>query len=138
MSSKLKAKQREGGAKEKLAEHVSSLLKCRLCPEMNPPAVSGGPVPSRVVLVGQAPGDKEPKLGRPFAWTAGKTLFRWFKEAAGLDEAKFRASVYMAAVCRCFPGKKATGGDRVPTPQEVKNCSAWLGREIKILQPALI
>ena len=93
---------------------------------------------SKVLLVGQAPGDKEPQLGRPFAWTAGKTLFRWFSEAAGMSEEQFRASIYMAAVCRCFPGKKPTGGDRVPSPQEVLNCAAWLKRELDILQPALV
>jgi len=105
---------------------------------MHPPVVSGGPVVSRVLLVGQAPGDKEPKLGRPFAWTAGKTLFNWFHEAAGMSEAQFRASVYMAAVCRCFPGKNPAGGDRVPSPQEVMNCSVWLERELDILRPDLV
>jgi len=105
---------------------------------MHPPVVSGGPVVSQVLLVGQAPGDKEPKLGRPFAWTAGKTLFKWFFEAAGLSEDRFRSSVYMAAVCRCFPGKKPGGGDRVPSPEEVENCAAWLGRELEILRPSLV
>ena len=89
-----------------LTRHVGQLLACRRCREMHPPVVSGGPVVSQVMLVGQAPGDKEPKLGRPFAWTAGRTLFKWFEEAAGLTEAEFRSSIYMAAVCRCFPGKK--------------------------------
>ena len=105
---------------------------------MHKPVVSGGPVLSRVMLVGQAPGDKEPVLGRPFAWTAGKTLFQWFTDAAGLTEEAFRSSIYMAAVCRCFPGKKATGGDRVPESEEVQNCSTWLQREIDILKPALV
>lgn len=105
---------------------------------MHPPVVSGGPVVSKVLLVAQAPGDKEPKLGRPFAWTAGKTLFRWFTEAAKMDEERFRASIYMAAVCRCFPGKNPTGGDRVPSPQEVLNCSDWLKRELDILKPDLV
>ena len=100
--------------------------------------VTGNPVYSPVMLVGQAPGDKEPKLGRPFAWTAGKTLFRWFHEAAGMSEAQFRATIYMAAVCRCFPGKQATGGDRVPSPDEVQNCSHWLKSELEILRPALV
>ena len=121
-----------------LVAHVAQLLECRRCPQMFPPVVSGGPVASRVMLVGQAPGDKEPKLGRPFAWTAGQTLFRWFREAAGMSEERFRASIYMAAVCRCFPGKKATGGDRVPSPEEVVNCAYWLDRELEILQPALV
>jgi uracil-DNA glycosylase len=44
----------------------------------------------------------------------------------------------MAAVCRCFPGKKATGGDRVPSPEEVQNCSIWLQREVAILKPRLV
>ncbi|MBU0503515.1 MAG: uracil-DNA glycosylase family protein [Candidatus Omnitrophota bacterium] len=105
---------------------------------MHPPVVSGGPVVSKVLLVGQAPGDKEPKLGRPFAWTAGKTLFRWFDQAAGMSEEEFRASIYMAAVCRCFPGKNPAGGDRVPSPEEVLNCSVWLKREMDILKPELI
>ena len=122
----------------KLTRHIKKLRQCRLCPRMYPPVVSGGAVVSKVLLVGQAPGDKEPKLGRPFAWTAGKTLFRWFSEAAGMSEEQFRASVYMAAVCRCFPGKKPTGGDRLPSPEEVLNCSAWLKRELDILQPNLV
>ena len=123
---------------KKLNQHVKKLMACRLCRKMHPPVVSGGPVVSKVLLVGQAPGDKEPKLGRPFAWTAGKTLFGWFNTVAGISEEKFRASIYMAAVCRCFPGKNPTGGDRVPSPQEVSNCSAWLKRELDILQPDLV
>jgi uracil-DNA glycosylase len=121
-----------------LEQHVQELLACRQCPQMRKPVVSGGPVLSQVMLVGQAPGDKEPVMGRPFAWTAGKTLFRWFQEAAGLNEAEFRSSIYMAAVCRCFPGKKLTGCDRVPAPDEVRNCSAWMKREVEILQPRLV
>ncbi len=105
---------------------------------MHRPAVSGGPVVSKVLLVGQAPGDREPVIGRPFAWTAGRTLFGWFDEACGLTEAQFRASIYMAAVCRCFPGKKPRGGDRVPTRQEVVTCANWLEAEFEILQPHLI
>lgn len=105
---------------------------------MHRPSVSGGAVWSRVISVGQAPGSKEPVLGRPFAWTAGRTLFGWFEEAAGVGEAAFRDSVYMAAVCRCFPGKSRTGGDRVPAPGEIATCSRWLDREIALLRPELI
>jgi uracil-DNA glycosylase len=105
---------------------------------MQKPVVSGGAVLSRVLLVGQAPGDKEPLMGRPFAWTAGKKLFRWFKDYTGIDEATFRSRVYMAAVCRCFPGKREGGGDRVPDPSEIANCSAWLKAEMTLLQPQLV
>ena len=117
---------------------VLRLRGCVVCPKMKRPAVSGGAVVSRVISVGQAPGTKEPVLGRPFAWTAGKTLFGWFQQACGMSEAEFRASIYMAAVCRCFPGKNAAGGDRVPDAQEIVNCSRWLEEEIALLKPALV
>ncbi len=102
------------------------------------PVVVGRPVASRVILVGQAPGDKEPKLGRPFAWTAGKTLFKWFHGALGWTEDETRDRIYFAAVCRCFPGKRPEGGDRVPGPDEIANCSAWLAAEFELLRPALV
>lgn len=105
---------------------------------MHRPVVMGRPVPSRILLVGQAPGDKEPKLGRPFAWTAGKTLFKWFHEVLGWTEDEVRNRIYFAAVCRCFPGKKATGGDRVPDEDEIANCSHWLAAEFALLQPRLV
>ena len=101
------------------------------------PPIVGSAVASKVLLVGQAPGDKEPALGRPFAWTAGKQLFKWFLPL-GVDEAAFRARVYIAAVCRCFPGKNPNGGDRVPSPEEVQNCKPWLERELELLRPRLI
>ncbi len=105
---------------------------------MHRPAVVGRPVPSRVLLVGQAPGDKEPRLGRPFAWTAGRTLFKWFEAALGWTENEVRDRIYFAAVCRCFPGKRAQGGDRVPEPDEIARCSDWLAAEFALLRPALV
>lgn len=90
------------------------------------------------MIIGQAPGVREPVLKRPFAHTAGKTLFRWFEEFCGLDEAAMRARIYFAAVNRCFPGKAPGGGDRVPNPQEIRNCSSWMNAEFEILQPRLV
>ncbi len=121
----------------RIIEHQQSLRQCRRCQNMIPPVVMGQPVASKVLLVGQAPGDKEGIMGRPFAWTAGKTLFKWFA-SIGLEEETFRSRVYMAAVCRCFPGKNPKGGDRVPTVDEIHNCSIWLDAEIELLRPELI
>jgi uracil-DNA glycosylase len=122
----------------RLTNHVAQLRNCRRCPLMHPPPISGGAVISKIILVGQAPGIREPVAGKPFAWTAGKTLFRWFEEAAGMTEETVRTKIYFAAVCRCFPGKAPGGSDRVPNPQEIENCSPWLNREIEILRPRLI
>ena len=127
-------------ARKKRALEVlhGELEKCARCPKMVGPVVHGPPVPSRVILVGQAPGPREGAFGRPFAWTAGRTLFRWFEEALGADEATFRARVYMAAVARCFPGKASGGGDRKPDATEVERCRTWLAREADILEPRLV
>ncbi len=105
---------------------------------MYKPVVVGRPVASRILLIGQAPGDKEPALGRPFAWTAGKTLFKWFHAALGWTEEQVRDRIYFAAVCRCFPGKRPEGGDRVPAPDEIEACADWLAREFALLKPALV
>jgi len=118
--------------------HLAALQRCRLCPRMHPPVVVGRPVAGRILLIGQAPGDREPKLGRPFAWTAGRTLFGWFESALGWTEDETRDRVYFAAVCRCFPGKKPGGGDRVPDDAEIAHCARWLEREFALLRPELV
>jgi uracil-DNA glycosylase len=111
---------------------------CRACPKMIGPVVHGPPVASRVLLLGQAPGPREGSFGKPFAWTAGRTMFGWFERALGIDEERFRATVYMAAVARCFPGKASGGGDRRPDADEVSRCESWLSREVAILEPDLV
>lgn len=121
-----------------IEKHLARLRACTRCPRMRKPVVVGRPVATRVLLVGQAPGDKEPVLGRPFAWTAGRTLFKWFHTALGWSEDEVRDRIYFAAVCRCFPGKRPEGGDRVPAPDEIAHCAGWLEREFELLRPALI
>lgn len=101
------------------------------------PVVAGTPTLSPILHIGQAPGEREGRFGRPFAWTAGKNLFGWYRQI-GIDEQTFRERVYMAAVCRCFPGKNPKGGDRVPDRGEVANCAGWLAAEIELLRPRLL
>ena len=123
--------------KADIEAHQQALRACRRCARMNGPVITGQPVASRILLVGQAPGIHEAEVRRPFGWTAGKTLFKWLA-SIGVEEDAFRRQVYMAAVCRCFPGKNAKGGDRVPSREEIANCAEWLQAEIRLLQPRLI
>lgn len=120
-----------------LLEHQEKLRACKACPEMIGPVITGAAVISKVMLIGQAPGDREGDIGRPFAWTAGKTLFKWFA-SQGVSEEQFREQVYIASVGRCFPGKKPKGGDRVPNKSEIANCQHWMEKEFSIQQPRLI
>jgi len=102
------------------------------------PTVHGPPVVSGVFLLGQAPGPHEARLGRPFAWTAGKTLFRWLEQATGAGEAAVRDAFYISAVARGFPGKASGGGDRVPTPAEIERWRPFIVGELDILRPRLV
>jgi len=120
-----------------LALH-EELDACARCPKMIGPVVHGPAVKTSVFLIGQAPGAREGAFGRPFAWTAGKTLFRWFEQAVGVGEETFRRRVYMAAVARCFPGKEKKGGDRKPDAEEIDRCRTFLEREVQILRPKLL
>lgn len=111
---------------------------CAACPKMFGPPVHGPPVASRILLVGQAPGPREGSFGRPFAWTAGRTMFGWFEAAFGATEERFREHVYIAAGARCFPGKASGGGDRKPDRDELSRCRPFLRGEVEILQPRLV
>ncbi len=92
---------------------------------------------AQIVLVGQAPGPHELDQARPFAYTAGKRLFSWFS-TIGIDEERFRREVHIAAVIRCFPGKDSSGGDRVPSGEEIARCASHLEREFTLLRPGIV
>jgi len=137
--------ERPGGAGGRFgpSEKIDSLVAlqreiARFRPRGFGPPVHGPPVPSRIFLLGQAPGPHEARLGRPFAYTAGKTLFRWLGRATGAGEETIRRRIYFAAVVRCFPGKAKGGGDRVPTPAECGRWRGFVAREIAILRPRLV
>jgi len=119
-------------------EEVQRDIRALRMPGFAGPPVHGPPVLSGVFLLGQAPGPHEAKFGRPFAWTAGKTLFAWMGRSFGATEAEFRERVYMAAVVRAFPGKTRGGGDRVPSPDEIEASRGFLAREVAILRPRLV
>lgn len=135
---------RPGGAAARQARRAGAALRAvqRELAAFRPPGfgppVHGPPVLSGVFLLGQAPGPHEARLGRPFAWTAGKTLFRWLREATGAEEEAVRRRVYISAVARCFPGKAKGGGDRVPTPEEIALWRPFVAREVAILRPRLV
>lgn len=123
-----------------LDAHAAALAACRRCTFDDPavlPVISSARQPL-AMLVGQAPGKTEVVDRRPFAGRAGRTLFRWFA-SIGIDEQVARRRIYIAAITRCFPGSSPSGrGDRVPSPSQVANCSAWLDAEIEMIRPAVI
>ena len=124
--------------RESFQAHLEALKACRACPEVEPPPVAVGVAGARIMLMGQAPGPKERDTGRPFVFTAGTTLFRWFSRI-GVDEESFRERVHMSAMIRCFPGKlPGRQGDRKPSRKEMELCETHWGAEMRMLRPDLV
>ena len=81
------------------------------------------------LLVGEAPGAEEDRLGDPFVGQAGKLLDNMLA-AIGLNR---REKVYIANVLKCRPP-----GNRNPEPDEVAKCTPFLLQQIGLIKPKLI
>lgn len=124
---------------KKISDIHKAIKACSLCPKMCGEPVHGLDVKSKIMLLGQAPGEYEGPRGKPWAHTAGKTLFKWMNEALGWSEEDFRQKIYVGAMARCFPGKnKAKTGDRVPDRVELDNCRRYIKAEMDILKPKVL
>ena len=127
---------------DELAALHAQMRSCRRCIEadypITPGAVFSGPASATVMVVGQAPGVTETQAGRPFNGPSGRRLFRWLAQA-GWEEAEFRATQYMTAVTKCYPGRSPGGkGDRAPTRAEQRLCAPFLERELALVRPRLL
>lgn len=121
-----------------LEVHAEELSACRRCGHSDVIPIVSRPAAPGAMLVGQAPGQTEVVDQRPFAGRAGRTLFRWLARA-GLDEARAREVIFIAAITRCYPGPSPSGrGDRVASRRERALCADWLDRELAVLQPPLL
>ena len=83
---------------------------------------------TEVVLVGEAPGFNEDRLGRPFIGRAGDLLVKLL----GSIEWR-REDVFITNVVKCRPPD-----NRDPEPAEVAACAPYLKRQLEVLDPALI
>jgi DNA polymerase len=81
------------------------------------------------MLVGEAPGAEEDRLGDPFVGQAGKLLDNML---AAIDLAR-HDNVYICNVLKCRPP-----GNRNPEPDEVAKCTPFLLRQIELIEPKLI
>ena len=81
-----------------------------------------------IMLVGEAPGGDEDRIGRPFVGRAGQ-LLDLMLAAIGLD----RTKVYIA---NCVPWRPP--GNRTPTPQETQVCLPFIRRQIELSNPKLL
>lgn len=105
---------------------------CELCPlhesAQSVCLMGDGPVPSRVMLVGEAPGFREDEIGKPFSGKAGQYLDNILAEV-GLP----RESVFITNANKCRPPD-----NRTPTKREIEACSTYLQSEIAAVRPEFV
>lgn len=108
---------------------VSGCTKCGLHQTRTNTVFGVGDENADWMLIGEAPGAEEDRLGDPFVGQAGKLLDNMLA-AIGLSR---RENVYIANVLKCRPP-----GNRNPSPEEVEKCSPHLLQQIALIQPKLI
>ena len=120
------------------ARLISLIKPCTMC-NIPPPAypVISENIRAKVMSVGQSPGLIECREGKPFAGTAGKTLFAWLA-SVGIMEQEFRAGAHMTAVTKCYPSPDEKGRRETPRPHEILNCAAYLVSELRLVRPRVV
>ena len=110
-------------------EEICGCQKCTLGATRNKFVFGGGDPQANLMLVGEAPGAEEDRLGEPFVGRAGKLLDK-ILVAINRSRAK---DVYICNVLKCRPPN-----NRDPLASEVEQCEPYLLKQIEILQPKLI
>ncbi len=112
-----------------LAAQVSECTRCRLCEKRTNTVFGVGDRAAEWMLIGEAPGENEDRVGEPFVGQAGKLLDNML-QALSLARGE---NVYIANVIKCRPP-----GNRNPEPDEVARCEPYLQRQVALVKPKLI
>jgi DNA polymerase len=117
--------------KQKLVAIEEKIAKCQKCPLSNSrnnivPG-EGNPL-AEIMFIGEAPGQEEDKVGRPFCGPAGKFLDQLL-DSISLS----RADVYIANTLKCRPPN-----NRDPLPEEKSACREYLEEQIAVINPKIV
>jgi uracil-DNA glycosylase len=116
----------------KLTEAAAGCRACPLWRSGTQTVFGAGRRSAKVMLVGEQPGDREDREGKPFVGPAGKVLDRALEDA-GID----RADAYVTNVVKHFkwtPRGKRRIHQR-PNAEEIRACRPWLDSELAVVRP---
>jgi uracil-DNA glycosylase len=119
---------RHAGSLEELEAILAGFEGCALKFSAKNLAFADGNPGGRVMLVGEAPGADEDRIGKPFMGRSGQLLDRMLA-TIGLD----RSQVYVANIVPWRPP-----GNRTPTPQEIAICKPFIARQIELAGPEFL
>jgi DNA polymerase len=113
---------------KKLSFKVKKCKRCLLYKKRTQVVFGEGKEGAKILIIGEAPGKEEDKIGRPFVGKAGRFLDKLFN----LAEIK-REEIFITNLVKCRPEN-----NRPPLKKEIEKCSFWLKKQIEILKPKLI
>ncbi len=111
-----------------IAAEVRACTRCSLHRTRTQGVPGTGPVTARLMAVGEAPGENEDRLGRPFVGAAGQLLTELL-EGIGLS----RDDIFITNVLKSRPPQ-----NRDPLPEEVAACAPYLDAQIALIRPLVI
>jgi DNA polymerase len=129
----------EGAPARELARLRRSAAECTDCPlyrDATQVVFGEGPVPARLMLIGEQPGDREDRAGHPFVGPAGALLDDVLDEA-GVD----RDEAFVTNAVKHFKWTRGHGKVRLhksPSRSEVVACSQWWERELALVEPGVL
>ncbi len=113
---------------EQLEGACAACRRCGLCETRRNVVIGDGARESRILLIGEGPGEQEDLQGRAFVGPAGQLLDRMLA-CIGLD----RGQVYIANVVKCRPPR-----NRDPLPEEQAACLPYLRAQVRLIRPQVI
>jgi DNA polymerase len=127
--------QRAAARLEHLRAEAKACTRCDLYQRATQTVFGQGPPSTRVVMVGEQPGDREDLVGRPFVGPAGEVLDRALT-STGID----RGQLYLTNAVKHF--KWVPKGRRrihqTPNETEVAACMPWLEAEVEAIGPEVV
>ena len=107
---------------------VSNCTQCELHRTRTQTVFGVGHPAAEWLIIGEAPGADEDRLGEPFVGRAGQLLTSMLR-AMGLA----REEVFIANILKCRPPN-----NRDPQANEINSCSSYLRQQIELIQPKII
>ena len=113
---------------DELKKTVSVCKLCELHRTRTQTVFGTGHPAAEWLIIGEAPGADEDRLGEPFVGRAGQLLTSMLR-AVGLA----REEVFIANILKCRPPN-----NRDPQADEVRNCASYLRQQIELIKPRII
>ena len=120
---------------EELHAQADACRRCQIGYTRTKVVCGVGNPASRLVLVGEGPGENEDRQGEPFVGRAGELLN---KMLAAIDLRREDVFITNTIKCRASVEENGRVANRAPLQEEMQNCREYLDRELAIVRPRII